>query len=41
MCFEVMKMSEEKKMGRVKRCCVCFGSSDVWKRGVADVFAGV
>ena len=23
--LEVMKLSEKKKMGRVKRCCVCLG----------------
>ena len=30
--FEVMKMSEEKKMGRVKRGCVFGKSVELWKR---------
>ena len=47
--FEVMKLSEEKKMGRLKRGCVCFGSVEMLKRygdgcvygGVGDVFGRV
>ena len=34
--FEVMKLSEEKKMGRVKRGCVFGKSVELWKREAGE-----
>ena len=42
MCLKVMKLSEEKKMGRVKRGYVFGKSIELWKRcGDGCVYGGV